>query len=250
MSMHDVNDADTSDEENTGRSKTFMASVVVVGAIVAAGLVLSVANVLDREPSPTAAPTATASPSVSSSSRALESVCGLTASKESGTLSLAPVTEWALVGTMAAPSIKGQGPGKTDVDGFRSCYARTPEGALLASANYLAVVSSKATTEKAVRGLVAEGVGRDYALANLASAPATPAELRAQVAGFRVVNFDGSLASVDVALRIASSGYASQVIDLTWQQGDWKVRFSDDGNFLSPANGLPSLTGYIPWSGA
>lgn len=71
-----------------------------------------------------------------------------------------------------------------------------------------------------------------------------------QVAGFQVVSYTGGLASVDLVFRTSAGALVSQVVDLVWEQGDWKVRYSDTGGFLSPAHTIDSLVGYIPWSGA
>ena len=105
------------DDESTGVSKKFIASAVVVAAIVVLGLVLSLTNLLGgkTEPTNTSAPspstTATASNSATPSDA---SVCGLTPVEMTGTVATAPAATWALVGTTAAPSIKGQGPGKVE----------------------------------------------------------------------------------------------------------------------------------------
>ena len=132
-------------DENTGASKKLIGSAVVVAAIVVLGLVLSLTNIFGGETEPTANPSApspsTATATATQTAQNEASVCGLEAVELSGTVTTAPTATWALVGTTAAPSIEGQGPGKIDGDGFRSCYARTPTGALVAAANYAAIGS-------------------------------------------------------------------------------------------------------------
>ncbi len=244
----------TGDDDNTGASKGIIASAVVVAAIVVLGLVISLTNLFGgtTEPIPfTSTPQASVTDTASPASAPSEvSVCGLSAVEMSGTVNAPPTATWVLVGTMAAPSVTAQGPGRIDEDGFRSCYARTPTGALLSASNYVAMVSSQPTTLKSVSNLAANGPGRDYALSQMAELSPVQNGLRMQVAGFQIVSYTGRLASVDLAFRTSSGPVVSQVIDLTWEQGDWKIRYSDVGNFLSPAHALDSLRGYISWSGA
>lgn len=106
----------------SGPSKKVIGSAVVVAVIVVLGLVLSLANLLGRQ---TDSPTTPPPPPVSSGAPTSTppsdgSVCGLEAVEMTGTVSTAPSATWALVGTIAAPTIEGQGPGKIDDDGFRA----------------------------------------------------------------------------------------------------------------------------------
>lgn len=240
------------DDESTGASKKFIASAVVVAAIVVLGLVLSLTNLLGgkTEPTNTSAPspstTATASNSATPSDA---SVCGLTPVEMSGTVSTAPTATWALVGTTAAPSIKGQGPGKVEEDGYRSCYARTPTGALLAAANYTALGSYGPLRKKFYEEATVPGPGRD-ALLRKPITGAGGGGARIQIAGFRVLRYDGKQADVDIAFRTSSGAVGGMVLNVAWSGGDWKIRVADDGSELSPVVQLPNLTGYVPWAGA
>lgn len=237
------------DDESTGASKKFIASAVVVAAIVVLGLVLSLTNLLGgkTEPTPTSAP----SPSPSASGTSSEaSVCGLTPVEMSGTVATAPTATWALVGTTAAPSIKGQGPGKIEEDGFRFCYARTPSGALLAASNLMAMGSEAPLLGKKInQRLTVPGPGRDAALAQ-PPASADSSGVRIQIAGFRINRYDGKTADVDLAIRTSTGVIAAQVFTLKWVEGDWKVVLADSGDLPSRMSQLPNLSGYIAWSGA
>ena len=194
------------DDESTGASKKFIASAVVVAAIVVLGLVLSLTNLLGgkTEPTNTSAPSPSTTATASSSATPSDaSVCGLTPVEMSGTVSTAPTATWALVGTTAAPSIKGQGPGKVEEDGYRSCYARTPTGALLAAANYTALGSYGPLRKKFYEEATVPGPGRDALLRK----PITGAggggagadrrdrgrlpDLAGLAGGFRVLRYDG-----------------------------------------------------------
>lgn len=191
----------------------------------------------------TPGPTATAAPA--------RSVCGLEEEADSGTLTRAPTATWELVDTVAAPSVEGQGPGEDD-DGLRTCYARTPTGALLAAANVAAMGSSPELVGRMTKEMTAEGPGRDAALAYLEAdaAPEIPGGVRYQIRGFRLLDYTGTEASVDLALGVEGGLTGSFVLDLRWEDGDWKVVLTDDGGLGSLPAPVPDLTGYTLWSGA
>lgn len=241
------------DDEKTGASKKFIGSAVVVAAIVVLGLVLSLTNLLGGKTEPTpssSAPSPTATGPASPSTGAEASVCGLTDVQMTGTVSTAPPATWALVGTTAAPSIKGQGPGKTEDDGFRSCYARTATGALLAASNLIAMGSQAPLLGKKINErLTVPGPGRDAALAQPPASPDSSG-VRIQIAGFRILRYDGNTAEVDVAIRTSTGAVGAQAFTLKWVEGDWKVLLAPNGDLPSRLSQLPSLSGYIAWSGA
>ena len=74
--------------------------------------------------------------------------------------------------------------------------------------------------------------------------------MRIQTAGFRMLNYDGNTADVDIALRTSNGAIAAQVFTLKWVNGDWKVVLAPSGDLPSPMSQLPSLSGYNSWSGA
>ncbi len=239
--------------ENTGASKKVIGSAVVVAAIVVLGLVLSLTNLFGgkTEPTPTApAPSPSITTTAAPTPQDEASVCGLNAVEMSGTVTTAPTATWALVGTTAAPSIKGQGPGEVENDGFRSCYARTPTGALLAASNLLAMGSEAPLLGKKMneRSTV-PGAGRDAAMAR-PPAQVDSSGVRIQIAGFRINRYDGNTADVDIAIRTSTGVIAAQVFTLKWVEGDWKVVLADSGDLPSPMSQLPMLSGYVAWSGA
>lgn len=250
--MSDNNASSPPADENNGASKKVIGSAVVVAAIVVLGLVLSLTNVFGGQTEPTANPSA---PSPSNTATATPipqpeaSVCGLEAVEMSGTVTKAPTATWALVGTTAAPSIEGQGPGKIDDDGFRSCYARTPTGALVASANYAAIGSYAPLRARFYDEATVPGPGRD-ALLKKPITGGGEGGTRVQIAGFRILRYDGDQADVDIAFRTSNGAVGAMVLNLQWSSGDWKIRVADDGTELSPVVQLPSLSGYTLWAGA
>lgn len=238
-----------------GASKKFVVSAIVVASIVVLGLVLSVTSLIGggkAEPSPSSAPVVESGSDASAAPEAPAgeaSVCGLEAVEMVGTVGAPPAAMWTLVGTTAAPSVEGQGPGKIDDDGYRSCYARTPTGALLAAANYAAMGSSTPLRKKFYEEGIVPGPGRDILLGEPVGESGGSGNT-VQIAGFRILRYDGNQADVDIALRTSRGAKAAVVTHLEWSDGDWKMRLTDEGKPISPVVQIPNLSGYLLWSGA
>lgn len=251
--MTDTETRATSSNNEPGlwASPRMVGSAALIILVVLVGIVLVVLGSTGDDPAPPQV-VASSTPSAVAPARAADpSICGLKDVQLAGTVATAPATTWALVGTVAAPSVEGAGPGISEPSGFRSCYSHTPTGALLAASNYIAVTSHAGSRRAALERLLVPGPGRDRALAS-SDPKGAESSARVQVAGFRTVTYAGGLATVDVAFRLVNgdaSSYVSQIVDLMWMDGDWKIRTSDDANFLTPARPIPDLGGYVPWSG-
>lgn len=215
----------------------------VVAVIVALGVVLSVTGVFGGD-APATPPAA--APSMSADAEV--SVCGLTQVALSGTLDQAPAdTQWALVGTLAAPTVPGHGPGVVDEDGFRSCFARTPTGAVVAAANLAALGSYPPVRDRFNADAIAPGPGRDAILAKPSAQGAADGP-RLELVGFALLRYTGDQADIDLALRTSTGSLLGATVYLAWAEGDWKARVADDGSDLSSVSPISSLTAYVPWS--
>lgn len=232
------------------RRPGFIASAVVVGIIILLGVGLAVSNLWSgrvEPPAPTTPPVVASPRATATTAAPLASICGLPGYEPTGTLTKAPTATWTLVGTTAAPKTDAAGPGQVDQDGYRNCYAHTPEGALLAGANFLAMSSKPDLAKRVAEGSVAPGPGRDRALA----APSNSGGgTRIQTMGFRVLSYTGDKASIDIAFRTSNGAYAAIVWELVWSDGDWKFRLTDSGELVNQPVQLKDLGGYVPWSGA
>lgn len=236
------------------RRPGFVASAAVVGIIALLGMGLAISNLwAARETAPASSPptVVAASPSMAattapSSTTPQASLCGLRGYASVGTVSKAPVATWTLVGTTAAPK-SDAGPGLVESDGYRHCFAHTPEGALLAGANFLAMSSKPDLAQRVAKGSVAPGPGRDRALETPTS---SGGGTRFQTMGFRVLSYNGDRASIDIAFRTSNGAYAAIVWELVWTGGDWKFRLTDSGELVTQPVQLRDLSGYVPWSGA
>lgn len=234
----------------------FLVAAVLVVAIVVVGVVVGILNATRAEDDPprTSPTTAAPTPSATTASptdepTADESVCGLEPGDSEGTLSSAPETEWHFQGTTAYPTSPTYGPGATDENGVRYCFQHSPEGALFAAANAVVQGSDAETSTDWINYFLSEdSPERDQLLDDVAAG--SPSSLRMTVAGFRLLNFDGDSANVDMAVEAVGGGnstYASAVYDLVWEAGDWKLLPQDIDNPLRMAE-IPDISGYVTWT--
>lgn len=244
----------TEREESPFSSRRFIVAAVVVGFIALLGIGLAVSNLVapSRSTERAAEPTSSSAgePSSATSSRAAEaSICGLSAEAETGTIERAPEAEWTLVGTVAAPESAQLGPGVREESGYRHCFARTPEGAAFAAANFVAMGSAPSLALDVARGSVMPGAGRD-ALLGRGRPTDSGGGTRIQIAGVRVLSYSARKAQIDVAVRTSNGALGAQVFDLVWDGGDWKMEVTANGELLTQAAQIRDLGGYVLWSGA
>lgn len=237
-------------ESNPFTKPGFIIAAALVVALIAAALVIFLIPKGEGNAQPAPAPaessgTSTRSPSASAAADA--SVCGLTASSDTA-LGAAPETKWELVGTMAAPTDPKIGPGMTDDQGIRSCFAHTPTGALYAAVNLWALGSDPSKERAIAEQLAAVGPGRDAGM-KLPQTAAPASAVKIQVAGFNV-SYTANQAIVELAFKADNGALASVRTTLLWQDGDWKGVVADDGAPLEEPRQVRDLSGFIPWSGA
>lgn len=230
----------------------FITSAVVVGVLVVAGILIAVLP--DRSGTPGAetspsAPPASGAPTASTSMD--DSVCGLPAGEQ--TMPAGPLeADWVLVGRVEAPTSPDLGPGATEASGWRSCYAHSPAGAVVAAANILAVGQHP----DLVRRLAAEvysGPGREAFLAETQAL--SDEELRDQMdalpvvtlRGFRVVSYAADQVTLDLLLRAPDGALTSVTWRLAWENGDWRF-WAPVSDSEVPMQSVADSTGFIEWS--
>jgi hypothetical protein len=233
------------EDQNPLTKPKFIISAVVVAIIVALGIILALlpkgGGNPTAEPSTTVSSTATAQPSPA----AAESVCGLPSGDQAKPATTPTGTEWELVGKIAAPTAPAEfGPGKTEANGLRSCFAHSPTGALYAAANMTAL-SSAGKADLVYKELAVPSPERDAVLKSTPTAASN--SVTAQLAGFTFRSYEADRAVIDLAFKGANGTFVSIPVPLQWHEGDWK--------FVVPATGdtgarqIPDLTGYIEWAG-
>jgi hypothetical protein len=245
---------DETTQQSPFRRPGWIAAAVVVGLLILAAVVVWIVSSLspsnDAEPSPQPSDSSTSAPAPSEGAEGGSSICGLDLVEMSGTLDTAPATTWEYAGTTPIPVSDEFGPADTTDAGIRTCFARTPEGAALAASVGVGYLLNADTVQPWREYALAAGPIRDQLL-NTPPTGESSAEIRNEVTAFRLLSYDGDSARVDVGVTVTGNGktgYLSAVIPLIWEDGDWKVNYSESDLTARPAQ-LPNLAGYIYWEG-
>ncbi|MDP9696105.1 UNVERIFIED_ORG: hypothetical protein J2X79_003684 [Arthrobacter globiformis] len=233
------------EDQNPLTKPKFIISAVVVAIIVALGIILALLPKGGGTPTAEQSNSGSATASPQPSEAAAASVCGLPPGDQAKPATAPTDTKWELVGKVAAPTSPTElGPGKTEANGLRSCFAHSPTGALYAAANMTAL-SAAGKAHLVYEQLALPSPERD---AELKSSPtAAPNSVTAQLAGFTFRSYEADRAVIDLAFKGANGTFVSIPVPLQWYGGDWK--------FVVPATGdtgarqITDLGGYIEWSG-
>lgn len=246
-------------EENTSSPFTrpgFIVAAIVVAIVATLAITLAVVGALNRSEdeavtapeSPVAAETEAPNSSQAPETEAAPSgsVCGLAGVELSGTVAGTPEAEWVYQNAIAYPTSATYGPASSE-GAARTCFQQSPTGALFFAANAVAQGSDVATAEEWMEVALSEGPYRDTFLAQGAGSDGG-AGTRLQIAGFKVLSYDGSKATIDIAARFSGSGenvVISAMYYVIWEGGDWKI----DSNVATPMDAapIPDLAGYTPW---
>lgn len=229
----------------------FIAAAVVVALVVIAAVVVAISGGGDSDDVPVGVGGPATAPATSASADA-----GDCDQPEGDQLppAAAPTNEWELVGALVAPTDPdAAGPGNVSDEGLRSCFAHDPTGALFAAVNWLGSTTDPELAPLALEELTAPGPGRDTLQAAYASDPTSvfgndPGGF--QVTGFSYLTYTGDVAMMNLAIGLVGGGQASVPVTLEWSGQDWLVQVPADGNFGAGIDALPTLAGYVPWSGA
>lgn len=243
-------------ESSGGKRWTLIVALVVVGVMAVLGLYVVLFPADDSGPAEYSGPVvAVQAPAVVPGG-----VCNFPkVVEEPVTIAPTDVT-WELAGSMATPGSVSAGPlsrgGSAQIP---VCYARSPQGALLAAANWVTTMQNpKVDKAAAVTALVARTGGFDtmqsYFEGANAGAAAADVPSVTQIAGFRMLFFDQSHAEMEIVTRATSGNspgfMASVVYVLVWEKDDWKIAPVLDGN-APITRVVDALTPpYIPFNGA
>lgn len=222
------------------------AGVIALLAILGVVVALSGGGGESTRSAPPAAPPAPREPTDVGNA----SACDLPVGNASVPTSGLPDTRWELVGSMAAPTApETHGPART-VDGFRTCFAHTPTGALYAAVNLWAA-STAAPAAEVLSTLGADTPVRPEAVRDAREQGADVRlddEGTLQVAGFNFVSYDENNASINLAFRLENGGLLRIPAAVRWEDGDWKYVIPPAGD--PGAGQLKDLSGYVEWAGA
>lgn len=246
---------DTDQASSPGRRRGLVLAGVFLVVLLAVGLLLALVPSDDREPvvgGESASPTTAAAPS---QAPVAAEACELPAGDQTVPVVPPADTQWELVGRVVAPTApEVYGPAVPDP--VRSCFARNPTGALYAAVNALATTTLPDAPRLLAEDLGAEGPGRDAALSQLPAdgsvVPADDTAAQVQLAGFQFLSYTEDETVIDLAIRGVSNnqtGFVHSVFTLRWEEGDWRVVHTPEGAPFAGVQTLPSLAGYVPWSG-
>ena len=243
--------ADENEKRSPFTRPGFIAAAGVVAVIVVCAIILAIINLSRGDSEPAPAPSTSApSPTPSTSSPAAsgdESMCGLSGVELTGTVSAGPPATWEFEGTMGYPTSPTFGPGKTDPAGFRYCFQHSPEGALFMAANSFAQGSGSGDNRAWAEYVFADGPYRNQLLAESTNTSSI-AGTRTSIEGFRILNYDGKHATIDLAVSVSTASgttTVSGVYTLVWVDGDWKVS-TENATPLDVAP-IPNVAGYTTW---
>lgn len=227
-----------------------VAGVLVVLALGGGGMILgSRLGGAGKEPVPaSSAPGGGEAAPASPSAGGEGSVCGLTAREDKvGKLATeAPKTEWESLGNaLVTKKNETHGPGVVEEDGFRYCYARTPEGALYSITNAATLMgSSPDIAKKAIDTYVVDGDAKQKML-QVAESPSSnsgPADIR----GYRYDAYNGTTATVTLLLQKAGN-FGAVTADATWSNGTWQIKPAGDGHIVYNRQAVQNEAGFVLW---
>lgn len=233
---------------DNGRRRRF-----IVGGVVAAVL-LSVGLGVALWPRSTQQDT-TSTDAPAPSSRTVQACATWTVNEQTPTppdLAVAPSVTWSLVGGIAAPSSADAGPASDSP--VLNCYAPTSAGALVALSNFYALMQDwHVNRSDLMSWTMADTPSRSYALAEAETRPVpgeTPNRQNPTIRGFRFLSYKpADSAQIDLVHEWKGQ-LVSQVYDLTYEGGDWRIVLPASWEF--PSRVVSSTTDmdtsyYTPW---
>jgi hypothetical protein len=159
--------------------------------------------------------------------------------------------QWQVFKVMALPRSASAGPMINQGQAAR-CYAHTPTGALMATAQ----LGFRYSVVDDWRGLSAQLIDNPGKKAFLARRAAERESVTpqngavAQIAGFRFVTYGPSTAVIQLAFRNPTQNtFISATYTVKWHDEDWMLELQPDGTANPDAQDLASLDGYTPWGG-
>ena len=242
-------------------------AVIAAAAVLAALLLIMGGVLLGRGSATTAAPARSATPapvpvSTSTSSTTASASPALTpsATASRSTSDACPVglvndvlpasapadVVWHATSVAAVPVSKTWGPYRTTATGLPRCFSHSPTGAVVAAVNINTWLFSRQW-----RTVLATQVARTSGYSELQSAlesqpPDGSAEIDT-VAGFAVVAYTATAATVEVVERSPNGGEIGCPLSEQWSDGDWQLTPRPDGTLSAmPCPDVTTGT-YIPW---
>ncbi|NLU77209.1 ABC transporter substrate-binding protein [Micromonospora sp. HNM0581] len=155
---------------------------------------------------------------------------------------------WRALNGAQTPLSASAGPVKT-TGPLLWCFAHTPMGAVMAAHTISRQMSGPHWRTVSQQQLV-PGLGRDYFDAMRASMPDVgPVQTANELAGFLVVRYSPSTATVRVLVRQANLVHVSLDYVVDWNGVDWQLRPLRSGGLYARVSPVVSLAGFVLWDG-
>lgn len=183
------------------------------------------------------------------SNQPTDSVCDLGRVALEGSIADTPEADWVEYRGAWLPVSETYGPGLYETEGEFACFEHSPRGMLFAASAYTGQLTNPSYWEE-----TPDVFAGDYAEEHRAAAAelftTVFAEADTALGGFRLVDYDGDRAQIDMAVTSFDGSETSRtsiVLDMFWTEGDWYIDATDPelAITLSP---LSDLIGYQHWS--
>ncbi|HEY8719437.1 hypothetical protein [Pengzhenrongella sp.] len=198
-------------------------------------------------PAPKAGATTPAAPAAPSSapSPRYESACGLSGGTTGSPTAEPRDLKWVALDGWYLPISPSAGPGVRSDAGPWKCFARTPTGALLASAVIVLRADGLADDfETVIREQTMPGPLQDAKIA--AGKQVMPSASTAPL-GFRIDKYTDDEATISLYVSQGGAGDFTCSGIVQWYEGDWRLRLAPDGGTAQSCIQGPPLGDYIPW---
>jgi hypothetical protein len=257
-------------DEKSPYGAGFIAACIVVGAVLICGVVIIFAGRHGSTPAtaaaqqpvettsarptddPAAAPASSDAGAAQTSSSGNErpaNSCGLPAGDQT-VPSTPPATDgWDVSRRVVVPRSSTYGPGKTDSDGFRHCFAHSPTGAVFAAYSAMAAMADQSKVVPTVKKLMLPGSSTDSLLREVSTTDPSSDTSTVQVVGYRIIDAGQDRVTVMLAMPVESV-YMSANLTLVWHQGDWRLQPPPPGGAVgAPFSQHRDLGDFVKWSG-
>ncbi|MFK4083489.1 hypothetical protein ACI2LF_05230 [Kribbella sp. NPDC020789] len=235
----------------------FVAACIVIAAILACGVILLVAPdpsdaTASRGESSQATAAVPATPTdrcPTAGSTNCSAGCSLPAGDQVVPAVAPAVDGWEVSRRVVVPRSGVFGPGVTDADGFRRCFAHSPTGAIFAAYNVVAALADQSQVTATARKLMLPGPETDALLRTVAREKPSGDSEPTQLAGYRVVAADRDQVTVMLAVPVEAQ-YMSLTLTMVWHDHDWRLRPPPSGEAVgAPFVQVRNLTDFVKWSG-
>ena len=166
-----------------------------------------------------------------------------------GSIADAPEADWVEYRGAWLPVSETYGPGLYETEGEFACFEHSPRGMLFAASAYTGQLTNPSYWED-TPDVFAGDNAEEHRAAAAELFTTVFAEADTALGGFRLVDYDGDRAQIDMAVTSFDGSETSRtsiVLDMIWTDGDWYIDATDPelAITLSP---LSDLIGYQHWS--